>query len=449
MSARNALSIPAAASPRIRSDAPILLVGTALTPNGPVENCFVLIESGFIRSVSTVEPSHRGARVLHTQAVIAPGFVDLHNHVSFNVLPRWNPGVLFTNKYQWRESAEYLQQVDAPYSHLVSLSFCDMNTWGELRALVGGTTSIAATAASPCIHGLVRNLDYSSGFYGTTELDLEHVFNTLELPAATSPAARQQFVQLAHLLIADPFYEALMLHLAEGTDAVAHEEFTFMKSQSLLPAKGIFIHGTALAAADFADLAAAGTALVWSPRSNVELYGQTADIAAAVAAGVEIALAPDWAVTGSSNMLDELAFAAAWNDRHLGGLLTDRQLVEMATTVPARIAGVDDHVGAIRAGLRADIVLLKKGSQSDPYRAVVDARPESLELVLIDGVPLYGDRRVMRRFWRQSELERIDLQDGSKLLATPAAGGVVVADVAERLELALQAEGTSLAPLAE
>jgi cytosine/adenosine deaminase-related metal-dependent hydrolase len=52
--------------------------------------------------------------------------------------------------------------------------------------------------------------------------------------------------------------------------------------------------------------------LFWSPRSNLELYGATANIGAALDAGVEIALAPDWAVTGSSNILNELKVASLW-----------------------------------------------------------------------------------------------------------------------------------------
>ena len=127
------------------------------------------------------------------------------------------------------------------------LIFCDMNKWGELRALVGGTTSIMTTQQQPCIHGLVRNLDYNSGFYGTTELNLEHTYNVLDLPPASAPAARAEFVFVAtNFFINNPFYEALLIHLAEGTDAFSLEEFTFMQSQSLLNPKGVVIHGIPL-----------------------------------------------------------------------------------------------------------------------------------------------------------------------------------------------------------
>jgi hypothetical protein len=217
-----------------------------------------------------------------------------------------NPAGFFTNRNQWRTDPEVITKINGPIDHLESSHFFDMNYWSELRGLVGGTTSIMVTRPQPCINRLVRNLDLNSGFYGTTELDREHIFNVLDLPPASDPSARAAFVGAANFFIANPFYEALFIHLAEGTDAASEEEFTFMQSQSLLNPKGAVIHGIPLSAADFQAMALSGTALVCSPRSNLELYGETANIHAALNAGVEIALAPDWAVTGSSNMLNEL-----------------------------------------------------------------------------------------------------------------------------------------------
>ena len=253
----------------------------------------------------------------------------------------------------------------------------------------------------------------------------------------------------ARAFVASSFYDALMLHLAEGIDAIAREEFLFMQSQSLLPAKGIAIHGNALQAIDFQAMAVNGTALVWSPRSNLELYGQTTAIDVAASAGVEIALAPDWAVTGSSNLLDELRFAASWNEEQLGGLFSHRQLLDMATVVPARLAGVDDEVGSIRPGLRADLIVVKARHRGQPYHTLVDSHARNVRLVLVGGVPLYGNRSVMRRFWDDSQLETVPLPRGSKQLATPATGGVVVAEVSSRLAPVLEAAGSALAELTE
>ncbi len=441
-------SLPGNYSPNEASEgAPIVLRGTIISPEGVIKHGYIAIVNGRIASVSNKPPDLPGADTVNTHGIILPGFIDAHNHFPFNVLSRWSPGRLFTNRNQWRADPEQVRLVTGPISRLEPLHFCDMNFWSELRGLVGGTTSVMVTRPQSCIHGFVRNLDHNSRFYGTTELNRERIFNVLDLPPASDPSARAAFVDAARFFIANPFYEALFIHLAEGTDAAAKEEFTFVQSQSLLNPKGVIIHGIPLGAADFQAMALNGTAQVWSPRSNLELYGQTANIRAALDAGVEIALAPDWAVTGSSNMLDELKVAASWNREQLGGRLTGRQLIDMVTSTPARIAGIDDHVGAIKVGFRADILVIN-GDHNDPYRAVIDATVADVELVFIDGVPTYGERKFMERFWKQTELEDINLTEATKTLATPAAT-VRVNDIENRLRPALLAEGIPLAPLTE
>jgi hypothetical protein len=265
---------------------------------------------------------------------------------------------------------DYQRAAGQPFDDLVDAHLCEMNAWGELRALVGGTTSTMATHRFPCIHGLVRNLDLNSGFYGTTELDREHIINVLGLPPASDLQGRAEFVAVAGFYIANPSYEGLAVHVAEGTDA-----------------------------------------------------------------------------TGSSNMLDELKAADAWNQTHLGGTLSARQLVDMVTSVPAHVAGIDDEVGALRTGLRADVVVLR-GDANNPYGSVLRATPRDVQLVLIDGVPLYGDGTLMQKFWGANDLERIAIANATKALATRAAG-VSATGLAAGLRPALEAEGTSLAPLTE
>jgi cytosine/adenosine deaminase-related metal-dependent hydrolase len=144
------------------------------------------------------------------------------------------------------------------------------------------------------------------------------------------------------------------------------------------------VHGVALNGNDFAEMAKTGASLIWSPRSNMELYHQMPDLAAARKAGVSIALAPDWAPTGSTNMLGEVAYADA---QHQG--FSQHQLFDMATVIPARIGRIGDKVGALKPGLYADLFLLK-GDVRDPYKALATAKPQDVTLTMVGGEPLYG-----------------------------------------------------------
>ena len=46
-------------------------------------------------------------RITVTNAYIFPGFVDAHNHVAYNILPRWTPSKLYKNRGQWQGSEPY------------------------------------------------------------------------------------------------------------------------------------------------------------------------------------------------------------------------------------------------------------------------------------------------------------------------------------------------------
>ena len=91
--------------------------------------------------------------------------------------------------------------------------------------------------------------------------------------------------------------------------------FKCFSKSGLVGPELIAIHGVGLTEAQFKDMAARGAKLVWSPLSNFLLYGKTANVAAARAAGVSISLAPDWAPSGSKSVLGELKVADLVN-RH-------------------------------------------------------------------------------------------------------------------------------------
>ena len=61
--------------------------------------------------------------------------------------------------------------------------------------------------------------------------------------------------------------------------------------------------------------------MVWSPFSNLLLYGGTADVARARQEGVLMALGPDWSPTGSKNLLAELKVARLVSE-DAGGVFT-------------------------------------------------------------------------------------------------------------------------------
>ena len=101
-------------------------------------------------------------------------------------------------------------------------------------------------------------------------------------------------------------------------------------------------------------------------------------------------------------MLGEIQYAAQLNNDQWGGFFSNQQLFEMATSIPARIAHIDDKVGTIQVGLFADLFLLR-GDATRPFDSLVRSTPKDVELVLVNGVPIYGEQKLMSAFNVNSE----------------------------------------------
>jgi 5-methylthioadenosine/S-adenosylhomocysteine deaminase len=438
--------------PSIRNSEVIVLKGTIVTPEEIIPAGLLFIQnnkiSGIYHSAGKIAIP-RNAVYIDTKGLIFPGFVDLHNHVSWNVFPRWeHPGTKFNNRFDWRKhSQDFQSEIKIPYDNLQGDFFCLMNTYGELRSLIGGTTSILNTStADECIDGLVRNLDDAS------QVQNRHIKAMIDItnqkPNQSDTEFQNQLNEVKEKLTTGDI-DALIIHLAEGksSDLPSKWEFQLLVNVGLLTEKTVIVHGTAIGQAEFNAMKSAGSSLVWSPRSNIDLYGQTTDIVKARSLGINIALAPDWAISGSKNMLDELNFVSRWIKTH-GISLTDKDLFEMSTSIPAAISGIADKVGSIKVGLYADLLVIS-GDSVHPYSSLVKAQPDQIRLVFVNGSPLYGNKELMKKFWNLSDLEELGGGLNPMVLKLPLPKSTLNSfkELAEKLSEKMKDQGTTLAPL--
>jgi 5-methylthioadenosine/S-adenosylhomocysteine deaminase len=175
------------------------------------------------------------------------------------------------------------------------------------------------------------------------------------------------------------------------------------------------VHGVSLKAADFKEMADNHVGLIWSPRSNIELYGETTDVRAAKAAGVKIALAPDWSPSGSDGVIEELNYAATWNAGQNPRIFTDAEFFQMVTEIPAELAKLNDKIGTLEQHHFADLVVIHS-EKPDAYNALVTASPTDVRLVVIGGDPVYGDEDLMRGLQPDGEFQSIRLCNATKFL---------------------------------
>jgi len=362
--------------------APFALHGAVITPEAAWSKGYVTVADGRVADVSTTAPQQ--VRVIDTNGVILPGLVDLHGHPEFNVFPAWEPPTRYANRYRWRASAAYRALVRDPQNRLLdALPAGTQTVYAEVRALVGGVTAIqgASAASTKTREPLVRNVDlWAFGQHKARAM--------IDLPSASSRDLPRLQKVLADIAAGE--VTAFYLHLAEGArgDERSRTEYQrFVDLGAATPATNV-IHGSALSEAQVRELADAGCRLVWSPQSNLRLYGETTLAGVALAAGMPVALGADWLPSGSVSLLDELRVAR----RVLAGQgrpTTAADLVGMVTSGAARVAGLDAHLGSLAVGRPADLVVLER-LHEDPYESVCLADPAAVRMVCIGGDVSYA-----------------------------------------------------------
>ena len=372
---------PARGMDRALPPAPFALHGAVITPDGAWSSGYVTVAGGLIERVSRRKPS--SVQVHETDGVILPGLLDLHGHPEFNVFAAWEPPRLYANRYAWRRSAQYQALVRDPQNILMTKVPPKTQTrYAEVRALVGGVTGIqgASSASSASAEPLVRNIDqWAFGAHRARSM--------IDLPSGTF--GLPSFTRIMDHIRAGTV-NAFYLHLSEGKrgDEVSSKEFQrFLDLGGATPATNI-IHGSALTADNLRTVAGLGCRLVWSPQSNLRLYGETTLAGEALAAGMPVALGADWLPSGSTSLLAEMKVAR----RELalqGHPIAAAELVAMVTSTAAHVAGLSEQLGSVAEGRPADLLVLERHT-SDPYENVCLADPSWVDLVCIGGDVTYA-----------------------------------------------------------
>ncbi len=360
-----------------------------------VEHGTIYIQAGTITAVqdaaAPVPAGFEQLKPLETHGTIYPGLIDLHDHLSYNALQLWDVPNTYANRDQWAQGDTYRKLITGPMKVLAHTPAYvpAIVRYVEAKCLVAGTTTSQGLALSSYAgiqhyyRGIVRNVEQT---------------DDPELPEAVDHIADVDAKDRDKFLKRLKQQTCLLLHLSEGTNQAAHEHFLALKATSgswAVTASLAGIHCVALDKADFDVLAQAGASMVWSPLSNLLLYGQTAKIAAAATSGLTIALGPDWSPSGSKNLLGELKIARLAATL-ANANLSDFELLSLATRNPAKILRWDNQLGTLEAGKRADLLVVS-GQNGDPHTHLFNRSEHDVELVVINGVPRYGASQPMRR----------------------------------------------------
>lgn len=388
-----------------------LLIGDVLTPGEIFRAGQVLVDgAGTIQCVGcgcTSRPESQDAtRVTCARGVISPGLINTHDHITFAQLrPYTQTEERYEHRHDWRRGVRGHTEVRASGS-----ASDDAKAWGELRFVLGGGTSTNASGTS---NGFLRNLDKNDAqALGRRAVDYDTF--PLDDSNATIRTSGCNYGTLRRTsdIAGETSYTP---HISEGIDLAARNEYLCLRegTNDVVEDQTALIHGVGLLPPDISEIAAEGAMLIWSPRSNVTLYGDTARVTEYARLGVPIALGTDWMPTGSMNMLRELQCADSLNQDYYDGFFSDEDLWLMVTRNAAEALGMVGAIGVIAPGQTADIAIFDGRTNVD-HRAVIDATPADVLLVLRGGLPLYGDANVVAGYPGGSACDELSVCTNAK-----------------------------------
>jgi len=189
------------------------------------------------------------------------------------------------------------------------------------------------------------------------------------------PPVQQSFAQT-------PVDRLWIIHLAEGTDAVAQAELAHLDELGCLAARSVLVHGVGLREQDIDRIIEVGAGVVWCPSSNERLLGRTLDPRRLADAG-RLALGTDSRLSGSRDLLEELRHVAV----HDG--LTPRQMLALVSTDAARMLRLPWR-GHLQIGAHADLLIVEDRGGYEAS-SLIGLERSRIRAVVREGLPCMAD----------------------------------------------------------
>jgi len=208
----------------------------------------------------------------------------------------------------------------------------------------------------------------------------------------------------------------LLIHIAE-TEGGAQEaralygmsSIQILEEHGVLDARVLAAHCVHVTARERAIMARRGVGVAHNPTSNLKLASGLADVVAMLDEGIAVGIGTD----GQASNNDQDLF----QEMHLAALLPKgvrmdptavpaQQAFAMATIGGARALGMEDQIGSLEAGKRADLAILDLGavhnvphfdlSPANTYSQLVyAAKSHDVRHVMIDGRWVMRDRELL------------------------------------------------------
>jgi len=396
-----------------------------------IENGAIAIVGDHIAAVGTRAAIERDwqpkQRLDRPGAILIPGLINTHTHVPMSLFR----GIADDLKLQdWLE--KFIFPAEAKN---VDVEFVRWGTrLGCLEMALSGTTTfvdmyyfedtVARTTKEAGLRGVLGEtvIGFPAPDYKTWQATIaatdkfahEFANDPLIVPAIAPHALYTNSDESlkASRALADRDRIPLVIHLAEtrkeNEDSIAKFRKTAtaeLDSLGVLTGWTIAAHGVWLDDNDLKILKARGTGLAHNPSSNMKLASGVAPVVKILGLGIPMGLGTD-GVAGSNNdtdMFEEMELAAKLQKVTTGNpqVLPAEEALAMATIIGAKALRMEDKIGSIEKGKRADIVAVgldapHGGPIYNVYSELVYAlKGSDVSDVMVNGRSIVRDRKML------------------------------------------------------
>jgi cytosine/adenosine deaminase-related metal-dependent hydrolase len=206
----------------------------------------------------------------------------------------------------------------------------------------------------------------------------------------------------------------ITLHVASARKAVNQIEPLY---KAKLMGKDVqLIHTLSASAAELDMIKDSGSPVSVSPGSELRIGYGYPQISEMLARGIPLGISLDTsALTGSSNLFGVLKLTRDSENARTENefKMTARKALELGTIEGARSMGIDDKVGSLKPGKRADLIAISPNALNmavvtDPAHLVLEATsPENVDTVVVDG-------RILKRGGKLAALDPPEVIAGAR-----------------------------------
>lgn len=362
-----------------------ILGGTIVSPEFIIQGAAITVQNDIITKIGPVEDKLDFQINLSPQDLVFPGLINGHDHLLGTYYPRIGSGP-YMNWLPWDND---LKSHDL-YQERSLIPNSDLYMLGSYRNLVSGVT----TVSDHMPHSVNEDLIDKMPIRVIRNYSLEHEVSSYDLRWGRGITTEHQEAIDKDI----PF----ITHIEEGFDEEAMLGVPILNEMKVLDNHCVLIHGIAFSEEDIDLLAEKQANVVWCPTSNVYMFKETTNIRSLLKKGVNVSLGTDSPMSGGMNILEELQFAHTLYKDMYHEELDYKTLVNMVTVNPAKALKLK-NLGKIEIGYTADLLIIRDGNTQNPYQSLVNAWFDSIDMVIKDGVPVYGYPRSMDLFKKFSQ----------------------------------------------